>query len=66
MGKIEFADCQDVRGQIQIVELDCPKCHEPGGIEVFMKDGLTVEDSACVACGYVIPGGSNIHDIGEE
>ena len=28
MGKIEFADCQDLRNQKQNVELDCPNCHE--------------------------------------
>ena len=35
MGKIEFANCQDVRNQKKIQELDCPRCHEPGGIEPF-------------------------------
>lgn len=40
MGKIEFADCMDLRNQKQILELDCPNCHEPGGIEVFVKDGI--------------------------
>ena len=39
MGKIEFANCQDVRNQKKIRELDCPRCHEPGGIEAFVKDG---------------------------
>ena len=29
MGKIEFANCQDVRNQKRIQELDCPHCHEP-------------------------------------
>ena len=28
MGKIEFANCQDVRNQKKIRELDCPRCHE--------------------------------------
>ena len=27
MGKIEFANCQDVRNQKKIQELDCPRCH---------------------------------------
>ena len=40
MGKIEFANCQDVRNQKKIQELDCPHCHEPGGIEAFVKDGI--------------------------
>lgn len=26
MGKIEFANCQDVRNQKKIQELDCPRC----------------------------------------
>lgn len=36
MGKIGFANCQDVRNQKKIRELDCPRCHEPGGIEAFL------------------------------
>ena len=44
MGKIEFANCQDVRNQKRIQELDCPHCHEPGGIEAFVKDGILAED----------------------
>ncbi len=62
MGKIEFANCQDLRNQKQIVELDCPKCHEPGGIEAFMKDGVTVGDSECEACGYIIPEGTDLDE----
>ena len=30
MGKIEFANCQDVRNQKKIQELDCPRCPCPG------------------------------------
>lgn len=40
MGKIEFSNCQDVRNQKKIQELDCPRCHESGGIEAFVKDGM--------------------------
>ena len=43
MGKIEFANCQDVRNQKKIQELDCPHCHEPGGIEAFVKDGILAD-----------------------
>ena len=43
MGKIEFSNCQDVRNQKKIQELDCPRCHEPGGIEAFVKDGILAE-----------------------
>ena len=47
MGKIEFSNCQDVRNQKRIQELDCPRCHEPGGIEAFVKDGILAEDGVC-------------------
>lgn len=60
MGNIEFANCQDIRNQKQILELDCPKCREPGGIEVFVKDGVTVGDSECTACGYILPEGTEL------
>ena len=55
MGKIEFANCQDVRNQKKIQELDCPHCHEPGGIEAFVKDGILAEDGVCDNCGYILP-----------
>ncbi len=61
-----FADCQDVRNMKTIVEIDCPKCHEKDGIEVFLKDGLTVGDSNCDFCGYVIPEGSRLEDSAES
>ena len=47
MGKIEFSNCQDVRNQKRIQELDCPRCHESGGIEAFVKDGMLAEDGVC-------------------
>ena len=50
MGKIEFANCQDIRNQKEIQELDCPRCHEPGGIEAFVKDGILAEDGVCDNC----------------
>lgn len=62
MGNIEFANCQDIRNQKQILELDCPKCHETGGIEVFVKDGVTVGDSECAACGYILPEGTELEE----
>jgi len=62
MGKIEFANCQDLRNQKQIVELDCPNCHEIGGIEAFVKDGTTVGDSKCAVCGYIIPEGTDLDE----
>ncbi|HIZ66355.1 MAG TPA: hypothetical protein H9809_10730 [Candidatus Blautia pullicola] len=61
-----FADCQDVRNMKTIVEIDCLKCHEKDGIEVFLKDGLTVGDSICDFCGYVIPEGSRLEDSAES
>ncbi len=62
MGKIKFADCQDIRNQKQILELDCPKCHEQDGIEVFVKDGMTIGDSECEACGYILPEGTELDE----
>lgn len=58
MGHIKISDCQDFRNQKKIVELDCPKCHEPEGIEAFVKDQVTVGDSTCVMCGYTISDGT--------
>ncbi len=62
MGNIKFADCQDLRNRKQIVELDCPNCHEPGEIEVFVKDRMTVGDSVCETCGYLLPEGSDLDE----
>ena len=68
MGKIEFSNCQDVRNQKKIQELDCPRCHEPGGIEAFVKDGILAEDGVCDNCGYILTGrnrtgGSGVRSI---
>lgn len=63
MGKIEFADCMDLRNQKQILELDCPNCHEPGGIEVFVKDGIISEDSVCDSCEYILREGMDLDEI---
>ena len=49
-----FADCQDERNKKTILEIDCPECKEEDGLEVFLKDGITVGESTCIACGYVI------------
>lgn len=59
----EFANCQDIRNMKKILEIDCPKCFEEGGIEVFLKDGETVGDSMCSACGYVIPEGTDLEEL---
>ena len=45
MGKIGFANCQDVRNQKKIRELDCPRCHEAGGIEAFILFILMQSDN---------------------
>ena len=63
MGKIEFANCQDVRNQKKIQELDCPHCHEPGGIEAFVKDGILAEDGVCDNCGYILPEGTELEEV---
>lgn len=62
----EFANCQDERNKKRILEIDCPKCYEEGGIEVFLKDGDTIGDSVCSACGYVIPEGTNLEEFLKE
>ncbi|GAB6127523.1 hypothetical protein JCM17204_01140 [Blautia stercoris] len=63
MGKIEFANCQDVRNQKKIQELDCPRCHEPGGIETFVKDGILAEDGVCDNCGYILSEGTELEEV---
>ncbi|MDO5411468.1 MAG: hypothetical protein Q4F21_13670 [Lachnospiraceae bacterium] len=57
-----FASCHDVREMKFAREVECPKCHERYGIEIFEKDGLTVGDSECDSCGYVIPEGVNFEN----
>lgn len=61
-----FADCQDERNKKTILEIDCSNCYEEGGIEVFLKDGATVGESVCSACGYVISEGTNLEEFLEE
>lgn len=48
-------NCQDARNQKEILEIDCPECGEKGSIEVFVKDGRTVETAVCDVCGFEIP-----------
>lgn len=61
-----FADCQDARNMKTIREVECPKCHVQDGIELFEKDGLTVGDSICDFCGYILPEGVNYEKYVEE
>lgn len=61
--KIEFSNCQDVRNQKKIQELDCPRCHESGGIEAFVKDGMLAEDGVCDNCGYILPEGTELEEV---
>lgn len=49
-----LSGCMEARSMTTIEEIDCPKCG--GSIEVFERDGLTVGESVCGQCGYVIPG----------
>lgn len=58
-----FADCQDARNMTTIQEITCPKCQQPGGIEIFLKDGCTVGESICDNCGYKIPDGVNLKEF---
>ena len=46
-----------------IRELDCPRCHEPGGIEAFVKDGILAEDGVCDNCGYILPEGTELEEV---
>lgn len=61
-----FADCQDERNKKTILEIDCPNCREEDALEVFLKDGVTVGESTCSACGYVIPEGVSLEEFLEE
>ena len=63
MGKIEFSTCQDVRNQKKIQELDCPRCHEQGGIEAFVEDGMLAEDGVCDNCGYILSEGIELEEV---
>ena len=47
----------------KIQELDCPRCHEPGGIEAFVKDGILAEDGVCDNCGYILPEGTELEEV---
>lgn len=58
-----FADCQDERNKKTIMEIDCPKCQEENALEVFIKDGVTVGESICTSCGYVIPEGVHLEQF---
>lgn len=58
-----FADCQDERNKKTIMEIDCPKCQEEDALEVFIKDGVTVGESICTSCGYVIPEGVHLEQF---
>ncbi|MGI6006446.1 MAG: hypothetical protein ACOX8E_03015 [Ruminococcus sp.] len=58
--------CEDARNMKKIEEITCPGCHKEGGIEVILKEGCTVGDSVCDACGYVIPEGTNLEEYLHE
>lgn len=58
-----FADCQDERNKKTIMEIDCPKCQEEDALEVFIKDGVTIGESSCTSCGYVIPEGVHLEQF---
>lgn len=58
-----FADCQDERNKKTIMEIDCPGCQEEDALEVFIKDGVTVGESICTSCGYVIPEGVHLEQF---
>ena len=45
------------------IAIDCPRCHEPGGIEAFVKDGILAEDGVCDNCGYILPEGTELEEV---
>ncbi len=55
-----LAGCHYAREMIEIEEIECPKCHKQDGMEMFVKDNITVGDSICDACGYTIDDGTRV------
>lgn len=55
-----LAGCHDAREMKEIEEITCPKCHTVGGIEMILKDGVTLGESSCDACGYTIEEGTPV------
>ena len=45
------------------LKVDCPRCHEPGGMETFVKDGILAEDGVCDNCGYILPEGTELEEV---
>lgn len=61
-----FAGCIDARGMVSVYEATCPRCKEEGAIEVFERDGQTVGESRCDACGFSIPEGIKYREFLEQ
>ncbi len=55
--------CHDARDMKEIEEIMCPKCHTEESIELILKEGCTLGESICDACGYTIEEGTPIADI---
>ncbi|KIR01858.1 hypothetical protein P261_00672 [Lachnospiraceae bacterium TWA4] len=55
--------CEQARTMKSFEDIDCPKCHAHEAIEAVIMDGLTVGDSICDECGYVIPEGTNHKEL---
>lgn len=55
-----FAGCIDARNMTAITEIDCPRCGEKDGIEIFTRDSLSVGESCCCRCEYSIPEGIHL------
>ncbi len=58
-----LSGCHDAREMKEIRELTCPKCHAVDGIEIISKDGVTIGDSICDVCGYVIEEGTLLNHV---
>lgn len=58
-----FANCQDARNMKSIIEMDCSECGEKDALEIILMDGITVGESVCGACGYVIPEGLHLNNF---
>lgn len=53
-----LAGCHDARNMIHIKDIECSKCGRL--IEVFIKDGISIVDSKCENCDFIIEGGTKI------
>ncbi|MDD2959270.1 MAG: hypothetical protein PHE06_12350 [Lachnospiraceae bacterium] len=53
--------CQEGKKTPVLKEVKCPKCGQI--IEVFEKEGKTVEETVCDACQYVVNEGTYLSEL---